>query len=153
MKYGLRTGTPCFRQSKGFTLIELMIVVAIIAILASIALPMYRDYIVRSRIAEATSGLAAKRSQMEMYYDNSRTYLGAAACNTDTTTSSVFTFSCSGTPDATTYTLQAVGTGVMTGFTFTVNQANAKATTITTGAPAGWTSSTTCWVRAKGGVC
>lgn len=150
MKYGLRTGTPCFRQSKGFTLIELMIVVAIIAILASIALPMYRDYIVRSRIAEATSGLAAKRSQMEMYYDNSRTYLGAAACNTDTTTSSVFTFSCSGTPDATTYTLQAVGTGVMTGFTFTVNQANVKATP---SVPTGWTSSTTCWVRAKGGVC
>ena len=43
-------------------------------ILAAIALPSYRDYIIRSRIAEATSALAAKRVRMEAFYDNNRTY-------------------------------------------------------------------------------
>lgn len=132
----------------GFTLIELMIVVAIVAILASVALPSYQDYVTRSKIAEATSSLAAKRVRLEQFYDNNRTYAGAADCDEDTS-GKYFTVSCSAA-DGDGYAIQAVGRDSMAGFSFTINQANAKATP---SVPSGWTSSATCWVLKKDGSC
>lgn len=130
-----------------FTLIELMVVIAIVAILATVALPAYSEYLLRGRIPEATSALAAKRVRIETHYDNNRTYVGAPDCAADTGTSQYFDFSCAAA-DADGYTLQAVGKGAMSGFTFTVNQANARATTA---APSGWATSAACWITRKGG--
>ena len=56
-------------QEKGFTLIELMIVVAIMAILASVALPSYQDYTIRSQIAEGL-GLAGPAQRALITYNN-----------------------------------------------------------------------------------
>lgn len=135
--------------SAGFTLIELMIVVAVVGILAAIAMPAYTDYVVRGKIPEATSNLATKRVQMEQFFQDNLTYASAPACTQDTTSSPYFTFSCSAAT-ATAFSLQAVGTGTMAGFTFTVDQSNAKATTAV---PSGWATNAACWVTKKGGAC
>lgn len=136
-------------RQAGFTLIELMVTVAIIGILAAVALPAYNDYITRGRIPDATSTLAAKQVRLEQFYQDNRKYNGANDCASDTASSQYFDFSCTAS-DASSYALQAVGKGAMTGFTYTVNQSGAKATTAV---PSGWATSATCWITKKGGVC
>ena len=130
----------------GFTLIEMMIVVAIMGILASIALPAYRDYVIQARVSEATSELATRRVRMEQFFQDNRTYTGAVACANANTAS--FAITCASTP--TTYTLTATGGGPMAGFVYTIDQDNNMATT---GAGAGWAVNGACWVRTRGGAC
>lgn len=137
------------KMQNGFTLIEMMIVVAIGSILAAVAMPAYTDYVMRGKIPDATSNLATKRVQAEQFFQDNRTYVAAPACTADTTTSQYFNFSCS-TQTATAFTLQAVGKSSMAGFVYTVDQANTKATTAV---PSNWTTNTTCWVTKKGGIC
>ena len=55
------------KAQKGFTLIELMIVIAIVGILAAIALPAYQDYIVRAKIAEAVAGMSEAKTSVTEY--------------------------------------------------------------------------------------
>jgi type IV pilus assembly protein PilE len=142
------------RLMRGFTLVELMVVVAIVGILSAIALPAYSDYVMRGKIPDAIANLAAKRVQLEQFYQDNKTYAGAPACTADTTTSKYFDFSCFVAGTASVYTLQAAGKSSMAGFTYTVDQSNVKGSSIVSPAPAGWVAaSTSCWISNKGGSC
>src|SRR2546425_8114960 len=68
-----KKGVPMQRPT-GFTLIELMVAVAIVAILAAVALPNYTDYVRRGKIQEATSALLAMRVKTEQYFQDNRQY-------------------------------------------------------------------------------
>jgi len=63
------------KQQHGFTLIELMIVVAIIGILAAIAIPAYQDYIVRSKISEGLNLAGASKLAVAETYDSTGRYM------------------------------------------------------------------------------
>ncbi|MCP5204625.1 MAG: pilin [Pseudomonadales bacterium] len=56
------------KKQQGFTLIELMIVIAIVGILAAIALPAYQDYTVRAKMSEALANLAEAKTSIAEYY-------------------------------------------------------------------------------------
>ena len=152
-------------RNQGFTLIELMIVVAVIGVLAAIAIPNYNEYVQRSRITRAVAALSDMRVKLEQYFQDNRTYVGACAAGTVAPLPPAgdnpdFTISCP-TLTATTFVVQADGDGAgasgkMSGFLYNVNQANQKSTTTSNAAgkaSRGWAGSTTCWVVSKGGGC
>lgn len=66
------------KNNKGFTLIELMIVVAIIGILAAVALPAYQDYTIKAQFTEVTSASAAAKTAVEIC---AQMNAGIANCN------------------------------------------------------------------------
>jgi type IV pilus assembly protein PilE len=139
----------------GFTLIEVMITVAVIAILAAVALPNYIEYVTRSKLVEAKTNLSDMRTRFEQYFLDNRAYpdaclayaTGAAPAGKiyKPANAKNFTIDCTGL-SPTTYTVTATGLG----FVFSVDQTNARKTTTV---PTGWTTSTVCWVSRKNGDC
>lgn len=130
------------KNVKGFTLVELMIVVVVIGILASIGIPAYNDYSTRGKLMEATSGLSDGRVKMEQFFQDNRTYIGG----TCPATTQYFTFACTNLA-ATTYTITATGRNSLSAFSYTINEANTK----TSATP--WGNGATCWILKKGGTC
>ena len=143
-------------RSQGFTLLELMIVVAIVAILTTIAYPNYRDYVIRGQLVEATQGLAAVRANMERYFQDNRSYQFVAPfpvpCGAGPIPAGKFTITCA-VPDTTHFTATAVGNAApLSGFTFTVDQNDNQITTVVTPpAPASFTGCPTAWITKTGG--
>jgi len=145
------------RPRAGFTLIEVMITVAIVAILAAVALPSYRDYIVRGSLVDGTNGLSNIRAQMERHFLDNRTYVTVGTFVSPCLNPSVaartfgrFVVSCVVTPTANAFTLRAVGSGNAAGFTYTINQADVRATSA---APTGYGACTSAWIMKRGQVC
>jgi type IV pilus assembly protein PilE len=142
------------RQS-AFTLIELMVTVAIVAILAAVALPSYTQFVVRGKIQEGTSNLLAMRTKMELFFQDNRTYVGACVAGTTASLPANlkhFTITCTPAPTATTYVVQIDGVGNdLAGLIMTIDQANIRRTV---SVPAGWAlPATNCWTTRKSGQC
>lgn len=136
------------QRQQGFSLIELMTAVVIIGILTAVAMPAYTSYVLRTRLAEAFTGLSGLQPSAEQYWSSNRTYSGFAGLPPDIPSAN-FTYTLSN-PTASSYTVIATGRGPTAGFVFTIDQNGNRATT---GVPAGWTANSGCWVNRKEGTC
>ena len=122
--------------NRGFTLIEVMITVAIVAILAAIALPSYDDYVRRGQVQEAFHFLADYRIKLEQYFQDNKNY-GSGTCGTGTRTpkwadltkadAKYFSFSCTLVGEG--YVMLAKGVrGRAIGHEYSVNEENLQKT-------------------------
>src|SRR5450432_2406556 len=114
------------KTEKGFTLIELMITVAVVGILLKLALPAYSDYVKRGKLVEGTSTLSDGRVKMEQFFQDNPTtgYVGGPAPAATTNFTYATSTALIPAPTATTYTIVATGIGSLAGFVYTINQNN-----------------------------
>ncbi len=144
---------PEVSTEAGFSLIELMIALAVAAIIAAFAIPSYQDHLQRSFLPEASSGLQLSALRLEQYYQDRRSYLGDRGCGVALPAPRRFAFNCIPAADGQAFLLTATGVAqdTMRGFTFTLDQqGNAR----TTALPEGWgTVPQPCWIAKRGGGC
>jgi len=139
---------------QGFSLLETMIIVAIVAVLATIALPSYAVYVKRARILEAVADLSNAHARMEEYFLDQRSYVDESGlCGIAAPTAGAadaFVLTCAAT--ATTFTYTATGSAGkgMDGFAYTIDHRGARATL---SLPPGWSRTADCWTTRADGTC
>ena len=133
---------------KGFTLIEVLVVVVIIAILAAIALPSYQNYVTRSKVKEAQSNLVALSLSAEQAYQRSLAFPALTLANTSaikadgtfstwSPSSNAFAFQYNS--DGSAYTLTATGTDTaLTNCTLTLKNNGERSSTTGCGNGTSW---------------
>lgn len=147
MTLPLRSAVMVFSQ-RGFTMIEMLIAMAVVAILAAIALPSYNSYIVKSEMRSAQADLLALSLNFENRYQRTLAYPVIASGSNNTAglkalltawnpSASNFNYSLTETT-ATSYTLQAAGTGRHSGCNITITQTNTRTTSGCSYGNGGW---------------
>ncbi len=91
--------------SHGFSLIELLITIAIVGILSSIAIPSYKSYLIKARRSEAKTVLLQTQASFEQFYSQNNKYTGAPFATTPPAATTYYTYAT--TVTATTYTITA----------------------------------------------
>lgn len=137
-------------RHRGFTMIEVMIGIAIVAILAAISAPSYSDYVRRARLSSAFETLGSYRMRMEQSYQDNNNYGTGSNCQlTAAAATSYFQYTCALTNSGQGYTATATGIGLMAGYTYTTDASGANATTAFPRgsglpAPCWWTRASDC---------
>ena len=147
----IKSASSCQSKQSGFTLIELMIAVVILAILAAIAMPMYSNYITKAKARNAGADLVALGLVLESLYQRNLTYTAPTPNPTTTTAQTVahatawqpaesdtfvYTMEIKKLDPADTrdgYVLTATGNGRNAGCNLTLNNKNARTITTSSG--------------------
>ena len=143
------------KRSRGFTLIELMIAVAIVAILAAIAIPSYTEYVRRGRVTEAFAALSGMRVKMEQYFQDNRTYADACRPRHDRAAAEHRELHLRvrrpGAHAPTPSRRRDSAGSTLAGFQYSLDQSNTRTTVMA--APSTWPSNAACWVVKRDGSC
>lgn len=151
----LRQSHASLASIRGFTLIEVMITVALLALLAAIGYPQYTNHVATGYITEAHADLMDYKNKMESYYQDEKTYRTGtgSVCGVQpgayNTTGKKFAYGCTAADE--TFTLTATSSlPLLNGMGFSINNNGAKQTFKQTTATI---TQATCWAKHRGGAC
>ncbi len=138
------------KTNRGFTLIELMIAVAIIGILSSIALPSYTAYVLRAKVPAGLDALSAYQARMEQTFQDTGSYTKSATECAQTIPTEVanYTLKCEPGDAGQSFVATVTGTGQLVGYSYSVDSAGVR---LTVQHPGG-VPTANCW-SIRGGTC